>query len=301
MKQLSRLTVFHNSRGLWMITLSAVCFGSYGIWNRLMGGQFGEFSQATLRGLLLVLLLLPVLLAKKLWHPIQAKDWRWFLAVALTGGLNQAPIFIAFQQLSVGMATFLFYAGLTLAGYIVGWLGFGEKLDSVKWISFGLAMIGVALLFGLSIDSSNWFGGVMAILAGLMGGVEVSFTKKISGTYSSIQIMLLLFVAMVIGNGILAILFKEVLPLQFALPAVKTAWLSLIAYALALVIAMAAVVEGYKTTEASLGSIVGLSEVVFAAIFGLLVFGEQLSMVQLAGGVLVTLSAAMPVLFQKKT
>jgi len=183
-----------NLKGIVLITLSAVCFGSYGIWSRLMGANFSDFSQAWIRGVLLVGLLLPVgLFAHKL-RPICKSDLKWFIAISVAGGFNQAPYFLAFQKLPIGTATLLFYAALTIGGYLMGKLFLNEKIDLNKYVSLILALIGMYCIFTFSLSWSQIWPALMAILAGLMGGIEVALTKKISNNYSGIQILLFILV-----------------------------------------------------------------------------------------------------------
>lgn len=263
-----------------------------------MGGYFGEFSQAWIRGLLLLFILVPIIIWRGWWRPVQKRDWIWFLGVAVAGGLNQAPYFYAFQHISVGTATVLFYAGLTVAGYLAGWRLFGERIGWDRVSALGLALVGVGLLFGFELQLSQTVPGLSALLAGVMGGVEVSLTKKISDRYQSLQILAVLFGVMVVGNGALAIIARETVQPLTLLGQEAMPWFALIAYAGALLLAMWLVVVGFRRLEASLASIVGLSEVVFAALFGWLVFAEGLSSWQLLGGVLVIFAAVIPTLKQ---
>ncbi len=266
-----------------------------------MGGYFGEFTQAWVRGLLLLLMLVPLVIWRGWWRPIKKHDLGWFLVIALAGGLNQAPYFYAFQHISVGTATVLFYAGLTVAGYLVGWRLFAEKIGVERMVALGLALLGVSLLFGFELQPTQILSGLAALVAGVMGGVEVSVTKKISDNYHSLQILVVLFLVMVVGNGALALVMGESLNQAVWTGQLLTPWLALVAYATALLAAMWFVVIGFQRLEASLASIVGLSEVVFAALFGWLVFSEGLGSWQLIGGLLVVLAAGLPTLVQSRT
>jgi len=60
--------------GIFWITLSALFFGSYGIWSKLMAGSFGDFSQGWIRGLLIVLILVPIGIYKKSFKRVDRND-----------------------------------------------------------------------------------------------------------------------------------------------------------------------------------------------------------------------------------
>ncbi|PIP53262.1 hypothetical protein COX08_01990 [Candidatus Beckwithbacteria bacterium CG23_combo_of_CG06-09_8_20_14_all_34_8] len=286
-----------NLKGIVLITLSAVCFGSYGIWSRLMGANFSDFSQAWIRGVLLVGLLLPVgLFAHKL-RPICKSDLKWFIAISVAGGFNQAPYFLAFQKLPIGTATLLFYAALTIGGYLMGKLFLNEKIDLNKYVSLILALIGMYCIFTFSLSWSQIWPALMAILAGLMGGIEVALTKKISNNYSGIQILLFIFSTMLIGNGLISWLNGDSVPqISFTIP-----WLALLGYTLAIFLAMFFVVWGFKYIQASVGSLIGLTEILFALIFGVIFFGEIIDWSTVLGASLILIAAGLPYIKNKST
>lgn len=275
--------------GALFIVLSALFFGSYGIWSKLMAGFFGEFNQAGIRGLLISIILVIIGVLGKKFKKIDKKDLLWFLLISLAGGLNQAPYFYAFEKLEVGTATMLFYASLTIGDFIWGKLFFKEKMTPIKIGSLILAMIGMGFIYGIKLS-----GGIpplfMAILAGLMGATEVVFTKKISSKYSTIQILIFIFGTMFICNTFISLFLGETIPVL----TLNKAWLGQLGYTLSMLGALYSVVIGFKYLEASIAALIGLLEIVFATIFGVFFFKEILSFGILSGGGLILLSAALP-------
>ena len=77
----------------------------------------------------------------------------------------------------------LFYASLTIASYVLGFLFFDEKSTIEKIIALILGLLGLGVIYTLEFES-NLFAVIVASLAGLCGGIEVVFTKKISEKYS---------------------------------------------------------------------------------------------------------------------
>ena len=274
--------------GIIHITLSALFFGSYGVWSKLMGNSFGEFSQGWTRAALLLALLIPIGIYKQQFKPVKRKDWIWFGLVSL-GGLNQAPYFYAFEHMDIGTATLLFYASLTIGGYMVGKIVLKEHIGTIKILSLLLALLGMVILYGMNIKLGNLLPGASAILAGLIGGVEVSTSKKISDRYSNIQILVVLFIVMLVGNLPFGLLRHEMIP-----TVTDTAWLAQIGYTLSMLGAMYFVIKGFKYIEASVGSIVGLSEILFAIIFGMIFFGEYLTFAMFVGGMLIIGAGVLP-------
>ncbi|DAB30085.1 MAG TPA: hypothetical protein CFH84_05960 [Sulfurimonas sp. UBA12504] len=278
-------------KGIVYITLSAVCFGSYGIWSRMMGNAFDDYSQAWIRGIVLLTILFPLGIITKSFKKVRKQDIVWFVAISVGGGFNQAPYFYAFNKLDIGTATLLFYASLTLAGYFWGKISFFEKLTTVKLVSLALAIIGLSMIFTFSLNLQTIFPALAAVVAGFMGGTEVSLSKKISHRYSTLQTILTIFTTMLIGNFLISAALRNI-----TIPALTLsgAWVGEIGYTIAMLLAMYFVVIGFKYIEASVGSIVGLSEILFAALFGFLFFKEVLTFSTFIGGLFIICAAALP-------
>ena len=72
------------------------------------------------------------------------------------------------------------------------------------------------------------------------------------------------------------------------------AWLWLVIYSLVNAAAFWLVIVGFRYVDASIGSLIGLMEVVFAVIFGAIIFHEELSISVYVGGVLILFAAMLP-------
>jgi drug/metabolite transporter (DMT)-like permease len=123
-----------------------------------------------------------------------------------------------------------------------------------------------------------------------MGAVGVTLSKKLSGNYSEIQIIAGYLVAMILVNPVLSFLAGESFPrVGLTIP-----WLAQLGYAASYLIANTAVVAGYKHLDPSIGALVGLLEVIFGAIFGMILFGEVITMQLILGGGLIILAMSLP-------
>lgn len=278
------------TRGTLYILISSLFYASYGVWARLMGGVFGEFNQAWSRGLLLLVFVLMYGWHKGIFKPIPREDWKWFIVIALCGGLNQAPYYLGFQGLGVGTGTVIFYATLLIGGYLIGAIFFGERLGLIKVVSLLLALIGIGTIYQLSLAPDQLFSALAMMAAAMMGSVAAVLPKKLSGKYHEFQIMSGYFVVMVIANGVLSSVVGETLPSVSS----TTAWLGQLGYAVAMLLANAAVIEGFRYIEASVGSLIGLAEIILGVLLGYILFFEPLSSGVLTGSVLITTAAALP-------
>jgi len=279
----------NKTKGTVFILMSAFFYASYGVWSRLMANYFGEFSQAWTRGLVLLVVTLILNFFFKFFKSINKKDKIWFLIISLMG-LNQAPYFYGFKHLNIGTATLIFYAALLIGGYLIGRFSFKEKITKVKLISLGLAILGMLVIYQLTLNSSQLLAVGLTILAGLMGAGGVVFTKKLSGNYPEIQIMTSYFVSITVVNFIMSAIFKDSLPaLGFTLP-----WLAQFGYLVAFLVANLAVIQGFKHLEPSVGSLIGLVEIIFGVVFGTVLFGEVIGWGVVIGSILILVAAILP-------
>lgn len=265
-----------------------------------MSGVFGEFNQAWIRAVMAIILLIPLGLITKGFRKIARADWKWFIVIALSGGLNQAPYFFGFEHLYIGTATLLFYLMLTLGMFLFGKFFFGEKLTPVKYFSLVLAVIGLTIIYKFVLTPDQILPALSTMIAGLLGASGVVFTKKLSTNYSETQILLSYFVAMLPINLVLSLVFKESTPAI----TLNNAWLGQLCYLFAHLSANAAVIAGVKRLEPSIAGLIGLLEVVFAAGLGVWFFGETLTNNLLIGSGVILLAAGLPDLikvFQKQT
>lgn len=291
--------ILNQATGSIYIIVSALFYASYGIWSKLMAGFFGEFNQAWIRALILVLVLTGYGLAaskfqadkSKTSHfkPIKKQDLPWFIVISLCGGLNQAPYFFGMEHLPVGTAVLLFYLMLTIGAYLIGKIFFNEKITPVKLTSLFLALIGLLIIYRFSLTASQLLPAGLMSLAGLMGAGVVVFSKKISSSYSETQILTSVFATMFLINLPLSLLLGETIPSLTA----ATAWLGQAGYTSAMLIANAAVVAGFKHLDPSVGGVLGLLEVVFAAMFGIMFFGETMTASLAVGSLLIIIAAGL--------
>jgi len=282
-------------RGSFYIVIASFFYASYGVWARLMGHVFGEFTQAWTRGLFLLIIVFGFAVAKRLFRPIAPTDWRWFVIIALAGGLNQAPYYYGFQSLGVATGTVVFYAALLIGGYLIGFGVFREKMTIPKILSLLLALGGIGTIYQFSLTPDRVGGLLVMALAGLMGSIAGVLPKKLSSDYHELQIMTGYFVVMVVANGLLASFFGEQIPSLTA----TSPWLAQLGYALSMLIANMTVIAGFRYVEASIGSLIGLVEVIFGVLFGYLLFQESIALSTIVGAGLILIATSLPALAER--
>ena len=214
----------------------------------------------------------------------------------ISTSLTQAPIFYAFNHMDIGSATLLFFTSTLLTMYTVGFLFLRERLNTIKAISFVVALVGLYLTFSFSIVVSTLLAATMAIINGVASGTELSSSKKLSGSYSALYITWLSWVIIAVTNSVISVTLGET---QY-LPIINIAWLYLVGYAVVGILSFWLAIEGLKYLEASIGSLIGLLEIVFSISFGVLIFSEALAPKVILGGLLIICAAALPHLAEMK-
>lgn len=277
-------------RGYLMILGSALFFGSYGVWSRLLGAHFGVFYQAWVRSAFILIVLLPFLIFSKQLKPIAPQDRKWFAITMLFTVFTQAPLYFAFNHLELGTATLILYALFLITSYLIGWLFLSEKMTFTKILSSILAIIGLFLTFGLSLTVFSLTAMLLAALNGIASGGEVATSKKSTQNYSSLQLITYSWILILITHLPLSILNAE----PQLIPAFNLEWLAMLAYAAASLAGFWLVVEGFKHTDASIGSLIGLLEIPFSIFFGVILFHDRLTTSMVAGGLIIMLAAILP-------
>jgi drug/metabolite transporter (DMT)-like permease len=276
-------------KGYLMILGSALGYASYGLWSKLIGPDFGVFTQGWVRSLAILAILIPVALFTRQFNSIARKDIKWILAIVFFGVLVQAPLYYAYLQADLGTTTVVFYALMLIASYAVGGLVLHEKISTVKLAALGLAIVGMGVVFGLSLQFFSLLALLMAGLSGAASGGEVALTKKLPHL-TSLQLIIYVGIGIVVTHVPLALLFGEVLPSLDHI----SAWSGMTGFTIVGVVAFWLAVEGFRYVDASIGGLIGLLEIMFAVWFGILFFGEVLTATVLAGGSLILLAATLP-------
>ena len=285
-----------NSRsGIIFIFLSTLMLGSYGVWSRLMGNSFGVFYQGWTRTLLISMVLFPILYYRKEIVAIHKKDWKWLSVFLIATSLTQAPIYYAYNHMDIGTATLLFFVGMTIMMYLFGFIFLAEKITTIKIFAFLLACLGLYITFSFSLIAFSLLAASMAVLNGVASGIELSSSKKLTGSYSPLYITWLSWIIIAISNCVLSIALGE----KQLIPTFNLVWLYLVLYAIVSILGFWLAIEGYKFLEASIGSLIALLEVVFAVIFGVLIFHQHLTMKVAIGGILIMFAAALPHLYKR--
>ena len=261
-----------NTGAVALIT-ATVLYGLYGTYSRMIGVGFGVFTQAWVRDCIAAIISLTIVVLGRKWKNVQPADWKWIAVWIGVDTLSSVGIFVAFNKLEIGLAYFIFYVGIVVAGYVLGTLMWSEKLTRVKLMSLAASVLGLGLLysFGIHVADIGWF--LLAFLSGCGIGSWNLIAKKFSSHYDGSEIVFLnsllgfflsVCIAMVRGEGMPHV-------------AISVQWLGILLYALSQQCTVWLVVYGFKHIGAQQGTLIMPLEAVWGAVFGFLFFDESLS------------------------
>ncbi len=275
--------------GSLFIIASALAFGSYGVFSRYLE-NYDVFFQTYVRCLMVAAVLAIFGVVKHQFKPIARKDWGWFATVLLFTTFCIAPITYAYRFLTLGVASFLFYSSVTVFSYLFGFLFFKEKWTRIKMLSLGLSVLGMLLIFSLQTSAVLLIPALLVLFNGLASSGEVTFSKKISNSYSSTQITFLIFAVIGISHLLLSLVVGETQDSRLFTQSFPI----MLLFVVASLLGMITVVEGFKRVEPSIGTILGLTEIVFSVVIGIVLFAEKMTFPVLLGGACILIAAILP-------
>ncbi|MBI5733716.1 MAG: DMT family transporter [Candidatus Kerfeldbacteria bacterium] len=270
-------------KGLSALTLAAGFYGAYGIFSRLIGINFGVFYQASVRGLIISLLLAIYLAIKNNWQRVTLAELLKLSSLGILTIISYCAVFIAFNYLALATTLFVLYAVSTIASYALGRIFHTEEITYYKIVALAVALAGLIIIFYNGLRQGDLKYLLLAALAGLAAAGWYSLSKRLYKSYSISQILLVEQTTIFIAGLILAWLNQETI----AGPTLNTAWLALIIFALITIFSDAITIYGFRFLTLQTGSLILLSEVIFGALFGFIIFKESLSLPILIGGILI--------------
>jgi drug/metabolite transporter (DMT)-like permease len=172
---------------------------------------------------------------------------------------------------------------------VLSFLFLKDRVDSRTLFSLAIGIVGVGFIVGADVfgmlNEKNLFGDVLALIYAMCYAVFIIYgrerAKKNMDIYYS-----------VFWSYALAALF--ILPVNlaygaFAIPVESAVWIALLAF-ICTNIAFILLCKGFEYIDATRGSISTLSEQMFVTIIAFLFFGENLTLLAIAGSVLICLS-----------
>jgi drug/metabolite transporter (DMT)-like permease len=289
--------------GFSSLFISAIAFGSFGIWIRLLNREMSIYQQIVLRnGFAFIIAILVVLLGNQLrkvnWKGVKKLNLVFY---SLLVPLSVIAYNVSIINTKIVLTTFAFYVGTILTGWFIGLLFYREKLNLEKWLSLIFVLVGLGLFaYPFSNNSIN-LGFIAGVIGGVFDGSANGFRKNLAGKINKLILVLLTVIGGVFVSGVMMGYFHQ--NLEYISSMSTTAWIVGGFFGTLLVVLNYLLLIGFQNFDLSLGSIVLSLELLFALAFGIFIFNEYPSGRELLGGLFILVANIIPnakLLFRKK-
>lgn len=291
----------HTGRGIALILLASVCFGSSGVIGKpaMQAGLQPEQVASARIGLSALILVVGCAVFRPSMLRVGRGDWRLLVPYGLLGVAGvQLLYFVSAARVPVGVAILLEFTSPVL---IALWVRFvrGTRLPRPMWAGIALAMA------GLSLVSQVWAGlrlDAVGLAAGLLAAVcsAAYFLLGEHGVSSRHPVTMVTW-GMVVGGLAIGVaappwsLPAEVLAKPVAWgPWYPPVWVLLLTVAVvSTVLAYLAGITALRHLPASTASVLALAEPLVATGLAWVVLDEALAALQLAGAVVLLAGATL--------
>ena len=277
-------------KGIIGLIVATSIYGLFPVIVRLAGLSMPFFFQNTTRLFIAFFIFLVGVLVFKTWKKVKKGDYKWFVLRAVSVFLAFSLFTFSLNFIPIGTMLLSFYAGSTVSGYVIGALFFKEYFTSKKVVSLVLAIVGLLMIYSFDIQPEKAFYIATAFVSGSFTAIWNIFSKKVVDTYHTFQLNL-------IDNilaGILAATVSLVLKEQWIVPSFSFIWAMNLLFGLGIAATGVLVVYGFARLEAQIGSLIMLTEVLFAIIFGYVFFRETITLTTLIGGGIIIAAIVLP-------
>jgi len=282
------LTVRSAGRGYLLVLGAAAAWSTSGLFIRwtVASGGLSALSLAFWRDLTtFVSMFLGLALFRREWLHVKPRDLPWLAGLGIVGvGTFHVLWNLAMLRLGYAAATVILYSAPVFVT-VMARLIWREPLTWPKIAAIVLTLAGCVLVAGLEklAGTDLTAGGlILGLSAALTYGSFSLFGRRLTGRYSPWTILTYGF-----AFGTLTLLpFQFGIEQPWPVPAETWLWFAGLVY-VATIAPFAAYLTGLTHLPVSVASILAASEVVFAALIGYAVFGEQLQGWQPLGAALV--------------
>ncbi len=277
-------------KGEIALLICAVLYGMFGVFSRIISFNIPLFFQAWSRNIVSILLIFVLLKLFSRWKKVKKSDVKWFILRSVGGFISFISLYLGFIYLDFSTNYFISYATATIAGYTFGYLFFKEKLTKVNLNALILSMLGLLLVFQVNLQAEKILYLLLSAIGGITTSVWTVFSKKISGTYSNLQMNLIDSVFAFSFPFALSIIYRE----TWVMPTLSWIWVANWLFGLMFLLTAFLIVYGFKYVDAQRGSLILLFDIVIGVFLGYLVFKEAISLQEIMGGLLIIAAMILP-------
>ena len=269
-----------SAKGAQALFAAAFTYAFTPVLVREMTPMWGDKAQVAIRWFLVAVFLIIYGFFKK----TKVKIPRNKRAYAATLGVSFALVVLFFtfsvQKTTIANALFTYYATNMITSFLLGTFLLKESVSRTKIVAIIFA------LAGLSLYSGALAAGSLGIIFGVVAGVADGFSNLLRKRLRGVNSNAVLRVQYVIGS-----IFIILLTLLSKDQIVRTvSWhvaILTIIFAFILIAAGNLLLYGFQHFDINIGTVITSTELVFGALFGLILYHEVPAAHELLGGVLI--------------
>jgi S-adenosylmethionine uptake transporter len=254
-------------QSLWMIAAS-FCFACMGVCVKLAAESFSAAEIVFYRSAISLVLMAGLVRLRGI--PIATQHWRSQLLRAGSGFVSLLLYFYAIAMLPLATAVTLSYTSPLFLTIYLGWFG-KMRLHANMLGALGLGFVGVALLLQPTLHADQLVGGLIGLGSGVMAGLAYYNVRELGARGEQEERTVFYFSLLsTVASALWMLLF------EFHPVALNDAIL-LFGVAAFATLAQLAMTRAYKRGKAFVSASLAYSTVIFASLFGMLIWGEVLS------------------------
>jgi S-adenosylmethionine uptake transporter len=255
-------------QSLWMIAASFF-FACMGVCVKLAADFFSAAEIVFYRSLISLLMMFALMRLRGI--PITTPHWRFQLWRGASGFVSLLLYFYAISMLPLATAVTLAYTSPLFLTLYLGWFG-KARLHGGMLAALALGFVGVALLLRPTLHADQLLGGVIGLGSGMMAGLAYYNVKEL-GERGEVEERTVFYFTLLstVLSGVWVALF------EFQRIDVHGGLL-LLGVGIFGTLAQLAMTRAYKRGKTLMAASLAYSTVIFASLFGMLIWHETLSL-----------------------
>lgn len=278
----------------WML-VSALLFSMMGVFIKLASMQYGTAEILFYRNLIGLIIIWPYMLFRG--ERIRSRYWSMHLSRGIFGILAMSLWFVAFSLLPLAMAMTLNYTSPVWMALILTFSPLIQrqsiKIDGFLLWAIFISFIGVVCLLQPTVsDHHQWLGGILGLCSGIAAAIAYLTVRQL-GQYGESEALTVFYLSLigVIAGGVWVTLS------DLHIHTTEGVGL-LIAVGISATLAQLALTRAYRYGNTLLIANCHYMGIVFAALWGILIWHDQLNLLSEIGIILIIASGMLSTFFR---
>ena len=282
-------------RGVFYVISSGLCYGLIGYFGvNLMNAGLSVYNMLFWR-FLLSAIFTSIIFIKQLSTLLHNKiaTFKALLYGLLLYGPSSITYFISTKYIGSGIAMVVFFAYPTIV-ILINYLFYKIKVTKVYFAAIPMIIIGMICLIDTYEIANDMTGIFISILSALFYAIYIIASKK---SDFSIQISA---ISVSVGCAIIALL-AAIIDHSLLIPNTLLLWTDIIAIStICTAIPILLLLQGLKYMSSEKAAILSVLEPIFVVIFGNILLGEKISIIQIIGILIIIFGAIIVLLYGNK-